>query len=1411
MSTRKPAPQLAAVQPLLKEPAQTRELLYGKRFLAADRAQVNTAEIATWDKYLLREQRLLVPIDVQALYVPPSGPGSTEPMVRLPMLLAGVDGKTVTDADAGMPPLFAPGQPRPAGVHLHWAMPDALLRGRLSDSAGANKLGLPPLPDRWLVLRIVLPADGRQAITTGWVLEADRAVAVPLGSWSEGGSASGAAQAMGAALTRPQLTGTAGGGVAWAGVYDAVLNRFAFHDPLTDLNTLAPKGADENCASYLVAGWWSDPRLDPLDGARSSDSLDELLERLRWHPLYEWGDTSWELARQKEEFELKKALGLTTQDAWASPRPLNIPKPVKKSARPGAAADAATAASAAAAAAKVSTAAYAPLNKTLATVQKQTVSSVFAADAARHVAALPWHLRASLLHGVIYGVPVKGGVLVDHRPAAGALSLAVGLHDDDLICAFAAQGASPDQQRATERLLTAFTAQKVNRLASPDGLVELEEYEHAAGYASLPAGSAGNDRFIQRVQTGGVGGLNLGRSSGKATANKTVTNFASAQPEPLGPRTRHAHPLAAAAPAHAASAPNPGSNSASVLFSVGGKPALMKASTAVINEIAASRVGSVLQPTEARVVDRPAPRWTFATEPLIGIRGSHRSLRHGEDGRGSADGKLTCRWPTHVIQELPGLIAKDRFVTSLSNGGLPEETLRLAREAVLHDPYHDEWVARAVAPPNTDSTAVFNRLRAETLLRYGVDGTYDGATTAFQAKLPRSAAERRQAARAPARSQAGVVQQQRLVADEMRKYSAYKGADPDPVGVTTWSQPWVPMWLEWQVRVAGIDPPTLDAWRLQTLDLEPANATSASISGDSVVFSGRSQITTGAARTLSSAIQDWLKAEDALDAVNAGLVDDNTENDYRELDDAVQHLDVVSAALDGLRAQLLGFEARDGLRRPSDGAGGTQAPAPVRAPRALVAGTMVLERARLLDIFGRTLEVPAERLKTLAAPSRTQLDDDTATLGLAPRLLRPARWLLRWVEAGTPVGAEGTEARVDQIEAALMVNPVAGFLLPDHLDESLEVFAIDGSPVGELLHEAVSGGVAWEIAAGRAGPADAGPHFGLQVSQLALAEFAAGLVAADSAARGGLPLAAAQANAAGAGPAATAPQESALSALLRAIDTTLWTVDSFAALGSEHVAGLVGRPIAVVRAQLRLELMPPTDVDLSDPTRAEEWQAATAYAQQHAFAVRIGEVTRSDDGVLGFFVNDDYAHFRLVDKVIAATAANAGRSRGKLELLGSNTGKPAQSAIQHPYIAGRDEDDTLALHIGQTVTLTILMHPAGKCTLTSGILPRKALALARDWVGPGLAKIAPSLRTGPVLVETDLDVEGQVRLPKVSVFGKNQNFLWRDTPATWRTDAILAATQTALLPDTPAELREGWIRVAPEAPADPNAPGVPVS
>jgi len=1333
------------------DPGTIREATASKRFLAADRAQLDLGEIATWDPYLLREHRLLVPVDVQALYVPPGG---DEKMLQLPMLVAGADGHGVRDPEDGLPDPFSEGAARPAGVHLHWAMPDALLRGTLEQrtDGAANRLALPVLPDRWVVLRIVLPSTGVDAVVTGWVVEADRAVAVPLGSWTEGGAIPQGTPVLGEPLATEQLTGTVGGSVSWSAVYDAVINRFAFHDPLADLAQLAPGGVDNDCAAYLVAGWWSDVAHDPLDSARSSDSLHELLDRLRWRLLSEWGDEQAALEQEKAQFELRKALGLTTADRWSSPRP----GPAERGLRaPGPTASE-----------------YVPLSATFLEQPTLAAGSAFATEATRRYVAEPWHLRSSLLHGAIYGVPVAGDVPVDRRPDAGALAVALGQHDDDLLAAFAsAPQAGADDRRATERLLAAFTSQKVNRLGSADGLVEIEEHEHDAAFSSLPGGSAGTDRYLQRVQTGGVGGLELGKY---AHAGAQAAAPVSAQPANA---PRHARPQAAQAVG------------GELVFSSSQKPALVKGSEQEINDVARSRVDDVLAPTEARVVDRPAARFTFPDEPIVAIRGASRSLRHGGDGRGSADGKLTCRWPTHVIQEITGIIAPDRFVSSVGNGSVPGEVLGLTREVLLHDPYHDEWIARAVTPAGGDGSAVAGRLKAESVMRFGHDGTYDGATVAFHptlAKTPR--ARRAQAAAAPLQIEPGVRQTQLLVSDELHRFSLYKGADPDLVGVTTYAQPWIPMWLEWEVQVEGLDPLALDAWRLGQIDLE---STSATIDGETVTLRGRAHLTTGAAATLHDAIADWLKAEDALDAVSAGLVDDATENAYRTLDEAVDRLDVVTAALDGVRTQLLGLPVRDGLRRPGDGATVTN-PAPLAPPHMLIAGCVTLTRARLLDTFGRTLEVP---LAGVATPTRSTLTDRPGALGIAPRLLRPARWQFVLVDAATSLGATGIEARVDQIEPSLEVNPVAGFVLPDHLDESLEVFAVDGSPIGELLHESASGGVMWEIAAGREGPADAGPRYGLQPAQQALGSFAAGLVAADAAAREGAPL------------APDDGRESALSALLRAIDTTLWTVDTFAALGSEHVAGLVGRPVAVVRAQLRLELRPPDDIDLSDPQRAAEWAAAEREAARFAFPVRIGELTRSDDGVLGFFVDDDYSHFRLVDKAIAGAAADAGRSRGQLGLYAGVSGMPATSPIDHPYIAGTDDADTLALHLGQTVTLTIFMHPAGKASLTSGVLPRDAIALARDWVGPGLAAIAPSLRTGPVLVETDIDTEKQVRLPKVSVFGTNQNFLWRDTPATWRSDAILAATQTALLPDTPAEIREGWIRVAPDTPGPSSGGG----
>ena len=357
-----------------------------------------------------------------------------------------------------------------------------------------------------------------------------------------------------------------------------------------------------------------------------------------------------------------------------------------------------------------------------------------------------------------------------------------------------------------------------------------------------------------------------------------------------------------------------------------------------------------------------------------------------------------------------------------------------------------------------------------------------------------------------------------------------------------------------------------------------------------------------------------------------------------------------------------------------------------------------------------------------------------------------------------------------------MINPVAGFILPDHIDEALEIFDTAGNPLGQLFHDLISGGVTWEIAPGRDGPPDAGPLYSLDSAQQVLGHMASAVVAKDAETR--------------TCHSARPDEESCLSALLRAIDTTLWTVDTYAVLGSTHVAGLVGRPIAVVRATLRLDILTDLDeLDLSDAEqRAAREQAYTDLADR-AFPVRIGEITRDDDGVLGFFVDDDYSQFHVVDKVVRDAALDTGRGRGQLGLLGTTPQVPEVRSITHPYILAEDE---IAVRPGQTLRLTLLMHPGARCHLSSGILPRKSLQLSRDWIYDGLAAIAPSARVGPVLINSD-----KVRLPLIASFGTEQLWTRRNGNYTWKDDPILAATQTALLPDRPATIEEGYIRIAP--------------
>jgi hypothetical protein len=261
----------------------------------------------------------------------------------------------------------------------------------------------------------------------------------------------------------------------------------------------------------------------------------------------------------------------------------------------------------------------------------------------------------------------------------------------------------------------------------------------------------------------------------------------------------------------------------------------------------------------------------------------------------------------------------------------------------------------------------------------------------------------------------------------------------------------------------------------------------------------------------------------------------------------------------------------------------------------------------------------------------------------------------------------------------------------------------------------------------------------------------------------------------------------------RVVDTTTWTVDPFGTTGTEYGSVLLGRPIAVVRATLGFDLLDDPDAAGLTGDAAAARAAAFAALADRAIPVRLGSLTRFDDGLLGFFVDDDYSTLHPVDASVLGLALPLGSHRGFLgtieEAKAFGASLPSV-AIEAAFASG---DATITIRPGQTRTLTLLMVPGHGVHATSGVVPRKRLELSRSWIAEPLKRIVPSFRVGPVLVDP-----AAIRMPPISAIGPAQAWTRRDTPASWRDDPIAAAADVARLSTTPAHAQEGWVQVRPE-------------
>ena len=164
----------------------------------------------------------------------------------------------------GCPAPFDAGPPRP-GVHLHWAMPDALLRGTLAHRAartGSTCRRCPTAGSCCGSSRREAPGAG----VRGWVIEADTARVVaarPTGRRAPRRRAPRRDDRARRADRRGRRLARLGGD------YDATSNRFALHDPLDDLASVAPNGVEGDRPPT-----WS-PAGGPTPGSTRSTAPDD--------------------------------------------------------------------------------------------------------------------------------------------------------------------------------------------------------------------------------------------------------------------------------------------------------------------------------------------------------------------------------------------------------------------------------------------------------------------------------------------------------------------------------------------------------------------------------------------------------------------------------------------------------------------------------------------------------------------------------------------------------------------------------------------------------------------------------------------------------------------------------------------------------------------------------------------------------------------------------------------------------------------------------------------------------------------------------------------------------------------------------------------------------------------------------
>ncbi|XOF33788.1 MAG: hypothetical protein ACL93V_00355 [Candidatus Electrothrix sp. YB6] len=564
-----------------------------------------------------------------------------------------------------------------------------------------------------------------------------------------------------------------------------------------------------------------------------------------------------------------------------------------------------------------------------------------------------------------------------------------------------------------------------------------------------------------------------------------------------------------------------------------------------------------------------------------------------------------------------------------------------------------------------------------------------------------------------------------------------------PAAAEWQQQPWHPFLLEWQVKI-----------QLQkTLDSEQKKYPPDYFTGDYTfnehatdltaregkkvpeiryIYSGRSLLTPYAAELLREKVESRLKDTSAQK-------NEQFDDFVRKAGEKLDKMQSLSQALSGLNDALLmhkqtfqlavrepiGFqEYRNFTERVEQLVGDSiiNAPEPLNSFAPLRAGKMRISRLRLIDTFGQRKELRWKeviRSETITAPEPDRIV-------LPPRCMQPARIDFRWLSSRP----DASENRPEESSNHPEQTAVCGWLMPNNLERSLAVYDSKGKALGIIDHQQN-----WIPAPGKDGLEE--PE---QISDSCLRETVQRIKTTGTGDQGG---------------------DNGFSQFLRTINTALDRINPRNFSRYKGTALLIGRPVAVVRASLNLELqgLPVINQDWSvfrEDIQQKDSQRETEGFDAVNIPIRLGNHKQQNDGLLGYWLEgpDDTAFY--------------------------STKEPDK---EHPtlYQAFRDPAHTL----------TLLMDPLGTLHITTGILPVKEEILPPEQYADALQSIEVTFLTAPVLTRS-----GGIELPLPEEPGYAWVWVEKDGDD-WQEQGV---DQYSLSADfsRPQEVREGWLKLVPQ-------------